>query len=75
MARRLRCVARMTLRHLSLARTLMLAGKIEVSDLSEYDNHCKADTVCRVDSPYWYLNQDHFVTLYKNKAVSIAVPE
>lgn len=50
-------------------------GQIEVYDLSEFDKDCKPETVCSVQSTYWYLNQDHHMTLYKNKAITIAVPE
>lgn len=49
-------------------------GEVEVVEMSEFDKDCKAETVCRYSPQRWYLNQDHFMTLYKNRAVAIAVP-
>lgn len=57
------------------AKAYGFTGRVEVMDLSEFDASCKAGTVCRVHSSYWYLNQDHVMTLFKNKAIEIAAPE
>lgn len=49
-------------------------GEVEVVELSQYDKDCKAETVCRYAPQRWYLNQDHLMTLYKNRAIAIATP-
>ena len=49
-------------------------GEVEVIEMSEFDKDCKAETVCRYSPQRWYLNQDHFMTLYKNRAIAIAAP-
>lgn len=50
-------------------------GKIETAPLSEFDASCKQGNVCRVDPGRWYLNQDHEMTLYVNKTVTISTPD
>ena len=49
-------------------------GEVEIVEMSEFDKDCKAETVCRYAPQRWYLNQDHFMTLYKNRAIAIAAP-
>jgi len=50
-------------------------GKIETLSLSEFDASCKAGSVCRVDPGRWYLNQEHVMTLYVNKSLTISTPD
>lgn len=50
-------------------------GKIQTLQLSEFDASCKQGNVCRVDPGRWYLNQDHEMTLYVNKTVTISTPD
>lgn len=57
------------------AKNTGFTGKIESAALSEFDASCKAGTVCRVDPDRWYLNQEHFMTLYVNKSVTISTPD
>jgi beta-lactam-binding protein with PASTA domain len=50
-------------------------GKIQTLQLSEFDASCKQGNVCGVDPGRWYLNQDHEMTLYVNKTVTISTPD
>jgi beta-lactam-binding protein with PASTA domain len=49
-------------------------GKIEVREITD-DPQCKIGTVCRVYPDRWELNQDHSMTLYVAKSLSISVPD
>jgi hypothetical protein len=57
------------------AKAAGFTGQFQVYALPEYDQGCKDGTVCRVDPIRWYLNQEHFMTLYTNKKVSISTPD
>ena len=57
------------------ARDAGFTGEFQVYQLSEYDQSCKDGAVCRVDQLRWYLNQEHFMTLYTNRKVSISTPD
>jgi beta-lactam-binding protein with PASTA domain len=50
-------------------------GKIEVLEQYDFDQDCKAETVCRVSPDHWELNQERTMTLYINKRVKITAPD
>lgn len=57
------------------AKAAGFTGEFQVYALPEYDQSCKDGTVCRADPQRWYLNQEHFMTLYTNRKVSISTPD
>ena len=50
-------------------------GKVEVSQLYDFDASCKEGTVCRVEPVRWYLNQEHEMRLMVNKTLTISTPD
>jgi beta-lactam-binding protein with PASTA domain len=50
-------------------------GRIDVTQLSEFDKNCKPDTVCRVSPDHWEFDQEFILTLYVNRKIAIAVPD
>jgi beta-lactam-binding protein with PASTA domain len=50
-------------------------GTIEVLEQYDFDQDCKAETVCRVSPDHWELNQERTMTLYINKRVKITTPD
>jgi beta-lactam-binding protein with PASTA domain len=49
-------------------------GRIEVVEITN-DPACKIGTVCSVHPERWELNQDHVMTLYVAKQLTISAPD
>ena len=54
------------------ARAAGFTGKIEVGQTS---GTCKVGIVCSVSPDHWELNQEHLMTLWVNKAMTISTPD